>query len=235
MTYDGSTWRLYLNGDLETQLSVGQPARAPNIQHAAIGSALNSSGSPSGFFNGAIDEVRVWSQARTQSQIRSTINQQLSGSQPGLVGRYGLNEGTSNVVNGGAGTTVNGTLSGGWIWTNGAPFNLVIDDPPNPATLVSPLDMATGVSTAPTLQAQVSDPDGDPVTVEFWGRPVNESSAGTFTLMVIPDTQYYTGQVNGGTPAMFTTQTQWIVDKPHDAQCRLCGASGRLRRARRRQ
>jgi phosphodiesterase/alkaline phosphatase D-like protein/mono/diheme cytochrome c family protein len=33
-----------------------------------------------------------------------------------------------------------------------------------------------------------------------------------FTLVIIPDTQFYTAQTNGGTMAMYTAQTQWVVD-----------------------
>src|SRR5204863_3018767 len=40
-TYDGSTWRLYLNGAQDAQLSVGRPPRSDSIEHASLGSALN--------------------------------------------------------------------------------------------------------------------------------------------------------------------------------------------------
>ena len=61
-TYDGTTWRLYLDGVLETQLLVGAfTPRFDSIQHAAIGSALNSTGGigsqTQGFFGGTLDEV----------------------------------------------------------------------------------------------------------------------------------------------------------------------------------
>ena len=44
-TYDGTTWRLYLNGQLETTLVVGAfTPRADSIQHAALGTAMTSTG-----------------------------------------------------------------------------------------------------------------------------------------------------------------------------------------------
>src|SRR5207253_6043852 len=45
-TYDGQTWRLYLNGvqDGTLTLPVARPPRSDSIQHAAVGSALNSTG-----------------------------------------------------------------------------------------------------------------------------------------------------------------------------------------------
>ena len=92
----------------------------------------------------------------------------------GLVARWALNDGT-NTVTGSAGTTVNGTISGtGYTWvTPGAPFDIIINDPPNTPVLVSPANNATDVSTSPTLQATVSDPDGGNLNVTFYGRPVS--------------------------------------------------------------
>ena len=55
-----------------------------------------------------------------------------------------------------------------------------------------------------TRQAQES-------TVNFYGRATNASPGPDFTLIGLPDTQYYTGQLNGGSNAMFKAQTNWIV------------------------
>src|SRR5204863_6600038 len=44
-TYDGTTWRLYLNGVLETQLVVGSFTPQFNTtQHAGLGTAFTSTG-----------------------------------------------------------------------------------------------------------------------------------------------------------------------------------------------
>ncbi len=74
VTYDGTTWRLYLNGALEAQLVVGAfTPRANSIQHATLGTALNSTGGvgtqPQGFFDGVLDEARIWNHARSLQQI----------------------------------------------------------------------------------------------------------------------------------------------------------------------
>ncbi len=71
-TYDGVTWRLYVNGQPDGQLTVNRPTRADSIQHAAVGTAMNSTGAAAGSFNGIIDEVRIWSVARTSQDIRAT-------------------------------------------------------------------------------------------------------------------------------------------------------------------
>ena len=52
VTYDGVTLQLYLNGVLEAAATIGRPARADNINHAAIGTAINWLGVAQGFFAG---------------------------------------------------------------------------------------------------------------------------------------------------------------------------------------
>ncbi len=95
---------------------------------------------------------------------------------------------------------------------SGAPLRLWTSSPPDSPVVVSPDDMATDTDLSPALEVAVSDPDGDTLTVAFYGRPVSPSDSSSFSIIHLPDTQYYTGQVNGGTPDMFVCQTQWIVD-----------------------
>jgi len=81
--------------------------------------------------------------------------------------------------------------------------------PPNQPTLISPLDNATGVSMPPSLTVNVSDPESDNLDVTYFVRAISTSSEGNFTIIGIPDTQYYTN-----TPAnnqYFYDQMNWIV------------------------
>jgi hypothetical protein len=82
-------------------------------------------------------------------------------------------------------------------------------DAPNEPVLVSPANGET-VTDFPDLQVEVTDPNSDPLTVTFFGREIVTGSF--FTLIGLPDTQYYVSFGNGGLPAMFTSQTQWIVN-----------------------
>jgi len=205
-TYDGTRWRLYLNGNLEAELEVGQPPASTTNSAAALGTSIRSTDTAQGFFNGALDEVRIWNYARTQDQIKSTINTPITTPQSGLLGRWSLNEGTGTVVNGSAGTTFNGTLTGsGWSWVSGAPFNLNIA-PFSPTDNI-PANGATNVSLSPTLSVLASDPNADNLTVTFYGRQV-PAPVPDFTLIALPDTQYYSLSY----PQIFSAQTQWIVD-----------------------
>ncbi|HYM80425.1 MAG TPA: LamG-like jellyroll fold domain-containing protein, partial [Candidatus Limnocylindria bacterium] len=137
-TYDGTTWNLYLDGNLEATLVVGKPPQHLSIQHAGLATALNSTGAAAGFFHGVLDEARIWDAARTQTQIQTTINTQITSAQPGLVARWGLDEGAGTTVFGSAGTTTNGAITGpttAWAWANAAPFNLVFGPPNAPSGL----------------------------------------------------------------------------------------------------
>jgi hypothetical protein len=125
--HDGTTWRLYLDGLLERELVVGVfTPRADSIQHAALGGALNSTGGvgsqPQGFFNGALDEARIWNYARSPQQIGRGRLLAIALPTPGLLGRWGMNEGGGTSVGNSAGAA-NGTIVGSaWSWGDGAPF-----------------------------------------------------------------------------------------------------------------
>ncbi len=50
------------------------------------------------YFRGMIDEVRVWNSVRSPSEISSTFNLRLTGSEPGLVCYYDFDEGTGDAI-----------------------------------------------------------------------------------------------------------------------------------------
>ncbi len=112
-TYDGTSMRLYLNGTLDNEIAVSQPVDASSNAYASIGSALNSTGLPSGFFNGVIDEVRIWNRALSQAEIRTNLTQKIS-SGLNLVSRWGLDEGSGTTISDSAVGTVpaNGIVKG---------------------------------------------------------------------------------------------------------------------------
>ncbi len=208
-TYDGSKWQLFLNGVMEAELIVAEPPRSDSLQHAALGTTLNSLGDPEGFFEGVIDEVRIWNHARTVQQIQNNMNRQITDpdSEPGLVARWGFNEGTGTSVSDSTANAIDGTIIGtNWNWVAGAPFNLNL--PPDPPILIAPTNDELGVSTSPPLEISVSDPDNDDLTVTFRGKAVSAPVQPDFTIIALPDTQYYSQSF----PEIFEAQTQWIVD-----------------------
>jgi hypothetical protein len=213
-TYDGTTWRLYLDGNLEATLAANATPRSDSIQQSGLGAMITSTGSALGRFQGTIDEARVWNRALTLAEIQANINSEVT-SGSGLVARWGLNEASGASVSDSVPSSAPGTVNGtNYSWVTGAPFNIFINNPPNTPVLNLPANNATGVSTSPTLDASVSDPDGGNLDVTFYGRPSSELPAPgpDFTIIALPDTQYYTSSLNGGSPAIFNSQTSWIVN-----------------------
>ena len=210
VTYNGSQWQLFLNGVLEAELTVNKLPRNDSIQPPALGAALDSTGAPQGFFAGAIDEARIWNYARPQQQIKDGMRQQIS-SATGLIARWGLNEGGGTAITDSSGRGINGTIQGtNWLWTGGVTFTG--NQAPTLPVLVSPANNALNISTAPNLSVTVADPDSSNLIVTYYGK-VAGSAGADFSLIALPDTQYYASNLNGGTTAMFTAQTQWIVNQ----------------------
>jgi len=83
--------------------------------------------------------------------------------------------------------------------------------PPDTPSLVQPADGDQHVAVPPTLTVHATDPDGDPLTVSLEVRPLWEPGE-DFTLVALPDTQYYACGCNGGLPETFSAQTAWVVE-----------------------
>jgi hypothetical protein len=72
-TFDGSVWRLYVDGNLDVMLDLGAatPPASNSGVGTAIGTSLRASGGDSGSFDGLVDELRVWGRALDESEIRA--------------------------------------------------------------------------------------------------------------------------------------------------------------------
>jgi hypothetical protein len=170
-TFDGTTWKLYLDGNLEaTRDAGGLIPRADSIQHAAIATAMNSTGVPAGYFNGYLDEVRIWNGARSQSQVRASLNFEIA-SDTGLVARWGMTEGSGGTITSSAGTLLAGNLVNAPFWSAGQTFtNNVKPD----VAITSPAAGTRYLLGAPILiQASANDPDGSIQQVEFFDNGIS--------------------------------------------------------------
>ena len=177
-TYDGSTWNLYLDGVLDGTLAVGatHPANAATTVLTSVGSALNTTGVADGFFAGVVDEVRIWSVARTLSQINATRNIEVTTPQTNLMGVWNLNEGSGTSLADNSGNGITGAAVGSPTWVAG--FPLANQAPVAVADSYStPLNTAKVVA-APGVLANDSDPDGNPITAAL----VTNVTHGTLSL-----------------------------------------------------
>src|SRR5687768_10034152 len=72
-TFDGMTWRLYVDGMLDAEAAAAAMPRADSIHAFGIGTAIDSKGAAHGYLAGALDELRVWNKARTQIEIADSM------------------------------------------------------------------------------------------------------------------------------------------------------------------
>ncbi|MEO8209484.1 MAG: LamG domain-containing protein [bacterium] len=71
-TYDGTTTRLYINGILDTSRTGITGNVGSNFDSLFIG-CDRQSGLPAFFFNGRLDNVRIWKSARTASELLNNM------------------------------------------------------------------------------------------------------------------------------------------------------------------
>lgn len=85
-TSNGNNVNLYINGQLSDTLIRNAAAGNINNDELWIGRSIFST--TNYFFDGLIDEVRVWNQVRSQTEIQNNLNTELSGLEPNLVAYY---------------------------------------------------------------------------------------------------------------------------------------------------
>jgi hypothetical protein len=93
VVFNGTRRMHYINGELVLNVPETGPLTT-STSEMRIGSDFNFPKTP----HGAIDEVRFWSIARTQAQIRQFINQRINTAQAGLIGVWALDGSGDDVV-----------------------------------------------------------------------------------------------------------------------------------------
>jgi manganese-dependent ADP-ribose/CDP-alcohol diphosphatase len=123
VTYDGSYIRLYLNGIQESALEINEPAATGSTFNLGIAAVPDGSDTPTGSFNGCLDEIRIWNYARSREEINDRINHELTVAENGLVLGLGLNEGVGDELHYAGIPGLNVSISGtSWEWTAGSFF-----------------------------------------------------------------------------------------------------------------
>ncbi|MFC0878752.1 LamG-like jellyroll fold domain-containing protein, partial [Saccharicrinis sp. FJH2] len=118
LVFNGTNYILYVNGIAQTISDGGVTTN--NIGNSSyIGATLSSSGMTA-FFSGQIDEVRIWNDERTESEIRQNMHKELTGAESNLVAYYPFNETSGITADNAEGTSLyDGTLTNmtGSEWT----------------------------------------------------------------------------------------------------------------------
>lgn len=131
-SFDGTSLTLYVDGILDVSSS-----RTLSTSGSILRIGRRASPDDGEYFQGEIDEVRIWNIARTQSAIQLDKNAEIPVNTAGLVAYYKLNEGTGtdtyNAVNGSNPATLYNSPvwdaapatpftsnAVGYLWSNGA-------------------------------------------------------------------------------------------------------------------
>ncbi|USQ03551.1 LamG-like jellyroll fold domain-containing protein [Aquirufa antheringensis] len=154
----GSSAVLYVNGQVASVTSNGDITSNPTLDRSNIGLlAYKTSSTAYGpiagsYFNGGIDQLRVWNTARTSSDIAANMFVEMSGNETGLVANYDFNQGVANgtnsitTVNDNSSNAYNGTLTS--FALTGTSSNFVAGFIPE----ISAAGNATTLATGNTLQ-----------------------------------------------------------------------------------
>jgi len=105
LTRDGGTARLYVNGQLRESLTLGGTTRSTytNQFKLWLGKHYND------YYTGRIDQFRLWSTARTVTELATGMHTHTPTSTTGLVAQYDFNGVTSTTVNNTAPSPASGT------------------------------------------------------------------------------------------------------------------------------
>ena len=187
VTYSSSgtngTWTLFLNGGPDatnnftgTNMLMVTP-RFDSIQHAGLATAMTSAGTAAGFFNGKLDEVRVWNHARSAADIASNFNRPLPAG-TGLIARWSLDETNGLIAFNSIAGGVNGTLTNGPLRVAGYPFasTVTITSPANNTEFDAPASI--------TVAASATSVSGTVTNVEFLAGATSLGSAATAPFSV---------------------------------------------------
>ncbi len=209
-TYDGMTWRLYLDGKLDGEATANATPRADSVHPFTIGSSIDSMGVKHGFFAGAIDEVRVWDHARAEDELADAMHETVVMGD-GLLARWSLDADGADTI-GLAPLTIEGEAT--FATTDVVPLDqgappIVASSAPADGTMTG-TEVALDVSLEMAMKA--------PVDVTYHLRELGEMD--DFTIVVMPDTQIYT--IEGrNLEKYFNDQTKWI--RAHRAEYNIVG------------
>ena len=130
-TFDGAVLRLFLDGHLESAIATGavEPDGGGGSP-VALGTSVAADGlTQRGAFDGVLDEMRLWSVARTALEIDADMRTPIDAGAGGLVAGWSMDEPTGSILEGGSDASVRLLLRGTIAWLDSP----VPDPTPPPA------------------------------------------------------------------------------------------------------
>jgi len=117
LTYNGDNIHFYINGVAAgiTDIANGT-ITANNSSPLSIGANYDANAN---YFNGKMDEVRIWNIARTQTEIQNNMNKELAGNESGLVAYYKMSNGSGVTLTDNSSNSNTGAIAGAtWVLAN---------------------------------------------------------------------------------------------------------------------
>ncbi len=148
---------LAVNGVRQSDARTLGTAPRPADGDLMFGARSDGAGGLANGFRGAIEEVRLWTSARSDSDLSNHMTRQLNGDEAGLAGYWNANEGAGAVVADGSGRGHAGAIEGGAVYVN-----------------LSNPSLAAGETYHGLILG--SDPDGGPLTYGIRSDPLHADS-----------------------------------------------------------
>ena len=114
-TYDGTTAKAYVDGNLELETEI--EITLSDDDRYSLGAEYDSN-TPSDFFAGNLDEIRVWSEVKSESYFEQSMYQKLSGDEENLVANYTANISSENLLRDNSINTIHGLFVNGIQFSN---------------------------------------------------------------------------------------------------------------------
>ncbi|MBT5876712.1 MAG: LamG domain-containing protein, partial [Candidatus Latescibacteria bacterium] len=175
------TKHIYVDGQLEATKAAPSPL-GTNARSFTVAAIVEGA-----FLNGTIDEVRVWSRALSQSEIREQKHRSLTGAESGLVGYWQMDDGAGTTVSDMSGSGFDGTFVSVPVWVNST----------------VPLGVGASVTQSVDATGQVSFPGTD-LDLDFTAKTGADD---------IVSTLIHTSPAGTQPPLNLTADRYWVVQQ----------------------
>lgn len=197
-TFDGDTLNLFVNGLLSAQTPFQGTITGAASYPPKIGRLSDSFGGR--YFNGSIDEVRVWNRELNAAEINDRMSRHLNpAAETGLVGYWRFNEGSGSITNDYVQQGISANIIGG-SFSSSVPFSQSIF-----TASISALDQDT--ICANEMATFVASPNGQGYSF-LWSNGITDS------LAVINTPGVYYAIITDGNGCADTSNTLQLVVNP---------------------
>ena len=115
-TNDGSTSRIYINGELTNTSNCGAPAGPTADLRIGVHSILSNN---ERYWDGSIDDVSIWDAVLTDNDILNLYETSVNGGEEGLVAYWSFNSGDGSTLYDHSGNANHGVIDGA-MWSDDA-------------------------------------------------------------------------------------------------------------------